>query len=198
MEAIGTHLNSAASSLSAGEMELATSVVLLPLLNPVQLAEDAATINAITGGRFILGVGLCAYGLVPAPLLIPMIVLATAATIIASQAMISGVFSMARQAIRLNYLPRLSVIHTSSATEGQIYIPFLNWAMMIGCLTTVFLFRSSTALAEAYGIAVTAVMGITSLLFAEVALKTWRWRPIAVASSSVTFWFLRQNVFVSG
>ena len=119
------------------------------------------------------------YGLVPAGWVIPMVVLATFATIVASQAMISGVFSMARQAIRLNYLPRLAVVHTSSFTEGQIYIPFLNWTMMIGCLTTVFLFRSSAALADAYGIAVTAVMGITSLLFAEVAIKTWKWkRPV--------------------
>ena len=127
------------------------------------------------------------YGLVPAPLLIPMVVLATLATIIASQAMISGVFSMARQAIRLNYLPRLSIVHTSRFTEGQIYIPFLNWAMMAGCLTTVFLFRSSTALAEAYGIAVTAVMCITSLLFAEVALKSWRWNPVLVWGAVGTF-----------
>lgn len=127
------------------------------------------------------------YGLVPDGWIIPMVVLATLSTIIASQAMISGVFSMARQAIRLNYLPRLQVIHTSSFAEGQIYIPFLNWAMMIGCLITVFLFRSSTALAEAYGIAVTAVMGITSLLFAEVALKTWKWRPAVVWTVAGTF-----------
>jgi KUP system potassium uptake protein len=117
------------------------------------------------------------YGLVPEGWLVPMIVLATVATIIASQAMVSGVFSMARQAIRLNYLPRLAIVHTSHHAEGQVYIPFLNWAMMVGCLATVFLFRTSTSLAEAYGIAVTAVMGITSLLFAEVAIKTWRWRP---------------------
>ena len=122
------------------------------------------------------------YGLVPANLVIPMVVLATMATIIASQAMISGVFSMARQAIRLNYMPRLKVVHTSSATEGQIYVPFINWAMMVGCLATVFLFRSATALAEAYGMAVTAVMVITSLLFAEVALKTWKWKPAVVWS----------------
>ena len=120
------------------------------------------------------------YGLVPEGWVIPMVVLATFATIIASQAMISGVFSMARQAIRLNYLPRLEVVHTSSFTEGQIYIPFLNWSMMVGCLATVFLFRSSTSLAEAYGIAVVAVMVITSMLFAEVALKTWKWNPFLV------------------
>ena len=127
------------------------------------------------------------YGLVPQGLLIPMVVLATFATIIASQAMISGVFSMARQAIRLNYLPRLTIVHTSSFAEGQIYIPFLNWAMMAGCLTTVFLFRSSTSLAEAYGIAVTAVMCITSMLFAEVALKSWRWNPVLVWGVVGTF-----------
>jgi KUP system potassium uptake protein len=127
------------------------------------------------------------YGLVPASLVIPMTVLATFATIIASQAMISGVFSMARQAIRLNYLPRLTVVHTSSSTEGQIYVPFINWAMMVGCLTTVFLFRSATALAEAYGMAVTAVMAITSLLFAEVALRSWRWKPWAVWAVVGTF-----------
>lgn len=127
------------------------------------------------------------YGLVPPSMLIPMVVLATLATIIASQAMVSGVFSMARQAIRLNYLPRLTIIHTSSFAEGQIYIPFLNWAMMAGCLITVFLFRSSTSLAEAYGIAVTAVMCITSMLFAEVALKSWRWSPFLVWSVVGTF-----------
>jgi KUP system potassium uptake protein len=120
------------------------------------------------------------YGMVPPPLLIPMIVLATCATIIASQAMISGVFSMARQAIRLNYLPRLKIVHTSRDAEGQIYIPFLNWSMMVGCLTTVFIFRNSASLADAYGIAVTAVMAITSLLWAEVALKSWRWPPLLV------------------
>ena len=139
------------------------------------------------------------YGLVPPALVIPMVVLATAATIIASQAMISGVFSMARQAIRLNYLPRLKVVHTSSATEGQIYVPFINWTMMVGCLTTVFLFRSATALAEAYGMAVTAVMVITSLLFAEVALRTWKWKPWIVWSVMGTFLaidllFLASNV----
>jgi KUP system potassium uptake protein len=122
------------------------------------------------------------YGLVPPSLVLPMVGLATAATIIASQAMISGVFSTARQAIRLNYLPRLRVVHTSSSTEGQVYVPFINWTLMAGCLATVFLFRSSTGLAEAYGIAVTAVMVITSLLFAEVALKTWKWKPAAVWS----------------
>ncbi len=116
------------------------------------------------------------YALVPQPLIIPMVVLATLATIIASQAMISGVFSIARQAIRLNFLPRLEVVHTSEEQEGQIYLPSLNGIMLVGCLFTVLLFPSSTQLAAAYGIAVTLDMMITTILFAVVARRFWRWR----------------------
>ena len=116
------------------------------------------------------------YALVPQPLIIPMVILATMATIIASQAMISGVFSMARQAIRLNMLPRLEVVHTSEEQEGQIYLPMINGLMLVGCLFTVLLFPSSTELASAYGIAVTLVMMITTILFAVVARRFWRWR----------------------
>ena len=116
------------------------------------------------------------YALVPAPLLIPAVVLSTAATIIASQAMISGVYSMTRQAIRLNMLPRLAVVHTSGEQEGQIYIPSVNMMMLVGCLFTVLLFPTSTSLASAYGIAVTALMAITTILFAVVARRLWRWR----------------------
>jgi len=116
------------------------------------------------------------YALVPEPLLIPAVVLSTAATIIASQAMISGVYSMTRQAIRLNMLPRLEVEHTSGEQEGQIYIPYVNALMLVGCLFTVLLFPTSTSLASAYGIAVTALMAITTVLFAVVARRLWRWR----------------------
>ncbi|MFZ9914791.1 MAG: potassium transporter Kup [Phycisphaerales bacterium] len=116
------------------------------------------------------------YALVPETLVIPMVVLATLATIIASQAMISGVFSIARQAIRLNQLPRLEVVHTSTEQEGQIYLPSLNGLMLVGCLITVLLFPSSTELAGAYGIAVTLDMAITTVLFAVVARRFWRWR----------------------
>ena len=116
------------------------------------------------------------YSLVPQPLVIPMVVIATMATIIASQAMISGVFSIARQAIRLNMLPRLEVVHTSEEQQGQIYLPALNGLMLVGCLFTVLLFPSSTELASAYGIAVTLDMMITTILFAVVARRFWRWR----------------------
>ena len=116
------------------------------------------------------------YALVPDRLLYPMIALATLATIIASQAMISGVFSIARQAIRLNFLPRLEVVHTSGDQEGQIYLPTLNGLMLVFCLITVLLFPSSSELAAAYGIAVTLDMAITTVLFAVVARHFWRWR----------------------
>jgi KUP system potassium uptake protein len=86
------------------------------------------------------------------------------------------VFSIARQAIRLNFLPRLEVVHTSEEQEGQIYLPSLNGIMLVGCLFTVLLFPSSTQLAAAYGIAVTLDMMITTILFAVVARRFWRWR----------------------
>jgi len=116
------------------------------------------------------------YALVPQKLIIPMVILAAIATVIASQAMISGVFSIARQAIRLNMLPRLEIVHTSGEQEGQIYIPSLNGLMLVGCLFTVLLFPSSTELASAYGIAVTLDMLITTILFAVVARRFWRWK----------------------
>jgi len=116
------------------------------------------------------------YALVPQVLVYPMVVLAAMATVIASQAMISGVFSIARQAIRLNMLPRLEIVHTSGEQEGQIYIPSLNGLMLVGCLFTVLLFPSSTELASAYGIAVTLDMATTTILFAVVARRFWRWR----------------------
>lgn len=105
---------------------------------------------------------------------IPMILLATAATIIASQAVISGAFSVAAQAGQLGYLPRLRVLHTSSSTAGQIYVPWINWLLLVSVLTLVFAFRSSAALAFAFGMAVTATITITTILFFYIARHTWR------------------------
>jgi KUP system potassium uptake protein len=114
--------------------------------------------------------------------LIPMLVLATAAAIIASQALISGVFSITRQAMQLGYWPRMTVVHTSAQAEGQIYIPEMNWLLMAGTIAVVLQFRSSSGLAAAYGIAVTGTMAITSFLFYEVARRRWNWsRPKALA-----------------
>jgi len=114
------------------------------------------------------------YNMVEGPMMIPMIVLATMAAVIASQALISGVFSMTSQAMQLGYWPRLTVIHTSEKTEGQIYIPEMNYLMMIGCVMLVLQFRSSSGLAAAYGIAVTGTMAITSYLFYLVCVQRWQ------------------------
>ena len=121
------------------------------------------------------------FELAPVWLRAPLILLATAAAIIASQAMISGVFSIARQATRMGYLPRLEVVHTSRTEEGQIYLPAVNLIMLVGCVITVLWFESSERLASAYGIAVTATFVITSILIAFVARRLWRWSRLRVA-----------------
>lgn len=114
--------------------------------------------------------------------LYPLIGLATAATIIASQAVITGAFSVTRQAIQLGYLPRMQVVHTSEHAIGQIYIPFINWAMLTGIVLLVLMFGSSSNLAAAYGIAVTGTMLIDTLLGFVVVILLWRWnRWLAVA-----------------
>ncbi|MGW2822451.1 potassium transporter Kup [Streptomyces sp. NPDC001443] len=107
----------------------------------------------------------------------PMVLLATAATVIASQAVITGAYSVTSQAAKLGYLPRLRIAHTSESTIGQIYVPWINWLLMVSVLTLVFAFRSSTALAFAFGMAVTGTITITTLLFFYVAHAKWR-RPL--------------------
>jgi KUP system potassium uptake protein len=118
------------------------------------------------------------YSMVPAPFLFPMVVLATVATVVASQALISGAYSLTRQAVQLGYLPRVTIVHTSGKTEGQIYIPEVNWLLMLACLTLVVTFRASSNLADAYGIAVTGTMAITSVLFYFVARDRWSWSQL--------------------
>jgi KUP system potassium uptake protein len=115
------------------------------------------------------------YGIVPRVLLYPMVGLATVASIIASQALISGIFSLTQQAVQLSFCPRLRIIHTSSAMRGQIYIPFVNYALMIACIGVVIAFKESSGLAGAYGIAVTGTMTITSFLYFLVLRHTWNW-----------------------
>jgi KUP system potassium uptake protein len=115
------------------------------------------------------------YRLIPGALIYPMLVLATAAAVIASQALISGAFSLTHQAMQLGYSPRLTVTHTSKREAGQIFIPQINQALMVGCIALVLFFRSSSALASAYGIAVTGTMVITTLLFTQIALRDWGW-----------------------
>jgi len=115
-------------------------------------------------------------------LLLPMLVLATMAAIIASQALISGVFSITRQAMQLGFWPRVSVVHTSAHTEGQIYIPEMNWLMLAGTLIVVLQFRTSSGLAAAYGIAVTGTMAITSILFYLVCRHRWGYSQLKALS----------------
>jgi KUP system potassium uptake protein len=119
------------------------------------------------------------YHLVPGWALWPLIGLATCATIIASQAVISGVFSLTRQAIQLGYLPRMTVKHTSATEIGQIYVPRINWLLMMGVLLLVFGFRSSGNLAAAYGIAVTGAMAIDAILAGLIAAWRWGWGAAA-------------------
>jgi KUP system potassium uptake protein len=121
------------------------------------------------------------YNLAPSWGVYPLIVLATAAAVIASQALISASFSLTMQAVQLGLLPRLKITHTSSREYGQIYLPAINWALMIGCIVIVLGFKSSSNLAAAYGIAVTFTMVITTILFYVVARNRWNWsRPVAL------------------
>jgi KUP system potassium uptake protein len=121
------------------------------------------------------------YLLAPSWALYPLVVLATCATVIASQALISGAFSLTMHAVQLGYFPRLTIKHTSSMEKGQIYIPKVNWFLMLACIGLVTGFGSSTNLAAAYGIAVTMTMLITTILFFFVAQRLWHWRPLAAA-----------------
>ncbi|MGH7527952.1 MAG: potassium transporter Kup [Gemmatimonadales bacterium] len=115
------------------------------------------------------------FSLVPSWGLYPMVGIATAAAIVASQALISGAYSLTRQAVQLGYSPRVTIVHTSHTEIGQIYIPEVNHALFVGCLALVIGFKSSTNLAAAYGIAVTGTMIITTLLFHTVACDRWHW-----------------------
>ena len=115
------------------------------------------------------------FRMAPEPLLIPIVLLATCATVIASQALISGVFSLTAQAVKLDYLPRIQIRHTSQSHSGQIYVPLVNWGLMIACIGLVLGFRTSSNLAAAYGIAVTMTMVITTLIFFKVLTDRWNW-----------------------
>ncbi len=123
----------------------------------------------------------------PAWSLYPLVALATAATVIASQAMITAVFSLTSQAVQLGLSPRLRIVHTSSRERGQIYMPGLNWTLMLACLALVIGFRSSTRLASAYGLAVSGTMAITTLLFVAVARRRWKWGRTRVAAIAGAF-----------
>ena len=135
--------------------------------------------------------------LAPETLRLPLVLLATAATIIASQAVISGAFSVTQQAIQLGFIPRLRITHTSERAAGQIYIPVVNWALMIMVILLVLTFRSSSNLAAAYGIAVTGAMLIDGVLIAVVLLNLWNWNRYAAGALLGLFFFVDGLYFAS-
>jgi KUP system potassium uptake protein len=149
-------------------------------------------LNYFGQGAFVLEVGVESvespfFEMQPEWALLPFVGLATLATIIASQAVITGTYSLTQQAIALNMLPRMVVTHTSETQSGQIYMPQINTFLMVGVLLLVLLFRSSSALSAAYGIAVSGVMIVTLSLLLVVMWRNWRWPPVAVIGFGILF-----------
>jgi KUP system potassium uptake protein len=135
------------------------------------------------------------FSLAPRWALLPLVLLATAATVIASQAVISGAFSLTRQAVQLGYTPRVEIEHTSESEIGQIYIPSVNWALMIATITLVIAFQNSSNLAAAYGVAVTTTMVITTVLFYVVARERWRWSLLHIFPLAAFFLLIDMSFF---
>jgi KUP system potassium uptake protein len=127
----------------------------------------------------------------------PLVAIATTATVVASQALISGAYSLTQQAVQLGYCPRVTIVHTSGTAEGQIYIPEINNALMVACVALVIAFRESGNLAAAYGIAVTGTMSITSVLFYDVARHRWGWRPAYARALLVLFLVVDLSFFAA-
>ncbi len=155
----------------------------------------ALLVNYLGQGALILEKGVEAvqnpfFALVSGWMIYPLVIISTAATVIASQALISGAFSLTQQAVQLGYFPRTTIRHTSRETEGQIYVPRVNTLLMISCIALVLGFRQSTNLAAAYGIAVTATMAITSVLFFVVAVKIWNWSLLQAGTLVAGFLFI--------
>ena len=128
---------------------------------------------------------------------IPVVVLTTAATVIASQAVISGTYSLVQQAMALNIVPRLRLLHTSETQSGQIYMPQVNTMLLVAVLVLVVGFRSSAALSSAYGIAVAGVMLLTTVLISMVMWRSWKWRPLAVGAAMAPFIVIDLGFFIA-
>ncbi|HEY9172779.1 MAG TPA: potassium transporter Kup [Verrucomicrobiae bacterium] len=162
-------------------IRLAWFALVLPALFLNYLGQGALVLQDATAAQNPF------YRMAPGWALYPMVALATAAAVIASQALISGSFSLTMQAVQLGFAPRVAIEHTSSATRGQIYIPWINWALMVACVGLVLGFRSSDNLAAAYGIAVVLTMFITTLLFYFAARRLWNWTPLRAGSLCAVF-----------
>jgi len=132
-------------------------------------------------------VGNLFFRLVPQWFMLPMVIMATAATVIASQAVISGAFSLARQSVQLGFWPRILIKHTSSDTIGQVYVPLMNWLLLLGTIALILFFKESGKLAAAYGIAVSATMLITSFLMITLARKLWKGHSALIVTFAVVF-----------
>jgi KUP system potassium uptake protein len=167
-------------------------VFVLPalVLNYVGQAANVAAVPGALGNPF--------YALTPGWTLLPMVALATAATIIASQSLISGAFTLAEQAIALNLFPRLRVLHTSEDQRGQVYVPLVNVILAIVCILLVVTFRSSARLAAMFGLAVSATMLVTDIVFFVVATRVMRWNPLLVAPFTAFFAALDATFFLAG
>jgi KUP system potassium uptake protein len=167
-----------------GPIRFAWLTVVLPALTINYLGQGALVLShpgAVENPFFLL---------FPDWALLPMVLLATVATVIASQAVISGAYSLTRQAIQLGLLPRFEIRHTSESLVGQIYMPRVNSLLLIGVLMLVALFRSSTALASAYGIAVTGTMVVTAMMAFIVIWRVWRWPVFGAAALMAPFLFV--------
>ncbi len=172
---------------------------------PIRLAWFSVVMPALTLNYFGQGALLLAnpeavknpfYMMAPDWALVPLVVLATAATVIASQALITGAFSVTKQVIQLGYLPRLNIQHTSVRDTGQIYIPFVNWGLFVAIVLAVVMFRSSSNLAAAYGIAVTLDMLITTILTFFVIRYGWKY-PLALCLAATGWFFIVDLAFFS-
>ncbi len=138
------------------------------------------------------------FALTPGPFLIPMVVLATLATVIASQALISGAFTLTEQAINLNLWPRMTVLHTSSSQRGQVYVPAVNVVLGVACILLVLTFRSSDNLAAAFGLAVSATMLATSIAFYEVITRVQKWKRVVAVPLITSFVLVDGTFFLAG
>jgi KUP system potassium uptake protein len=174
-----------------GPIRFAWLVVVLPALTINYLGQGALVLanpKSIENPFFLL---------FPDWALLPMVLLATAATVIASQAVITGAYSLTQQAIQLGLLPRLEIRHTSESLFGQIYMPRVNTLLLVGVLLLVALFRSSSALASAYGIAVTGTMVVTAMMATVVIRRVWRWPLIAALALMLPFLFIDLTFFAA-
>ena len=173
---------------------------------PIRRSWFAVVFPALCLNYFGQGAGLLArpdlvtnpfYAIVPTWALYPTVVTATVATVVASQALISGAFSLTQQAVQLGYFPRITIVHTSAHAEGQIFVPEINGALLVACIGLVLAFKSSDALAAAYGIAVTGTMAITTITYYVVVTRTWKWPLWRALPLAAAFLFVDLAFFSS-